>query len=223
MLRIRCPVERSDQYRDAFRFQGLESRDHAQEDLTDLPHRRLFIVQRVQQTEDHGRAGTDRAEKRRQKARHGLLQLVTGETAGEKKIVQQAVGIAARQTGGMDQGVGVEPVASVHHRDAHAAQQRGRGDPMGDGKHILATVQGVQTAGRKGKLFCQERRGYRIGGGGHGKSSRVMPDGPEDVLRHFCRIVKSPATFLSLIRMAVSQPRSAPVRRFPRRSSSAGR
>jgi hypothetical protein len=49
-------------------------------------------------------------------------------------------------------------------------------------------VQSVEPAGRKRELLYQKRRGNRFGAGGHRKSSRLSP---EDVLRHFCRIVKS--------------------------------
>lgn len=191
VLRIRRPVERSDKHRNPFGLHGLQGRDHTQEDLADLPQRRLFVVERVQQAEDHGCAGMDGTQKCRQEMDHRLFQLVAGEAAGEEEVAQQTIGIAAGQAGGMDQRMGIEPVTTVHHRHAHAAQQRGRGDTMGEREHILAAVQGVQTAGRKGKLSCQESRGYRIGGRGHGRSSRMMPVGLEEVLRHFCRIVKT--------------------------------
>lgn len=82
----------------------------------------------------------------------------------------------------------IEPVASVDDGNTHAALECRGSDAVGKMERIFAAVQSVEPAGWKRELFGQERRGNCFGGGGHRVSSRLSP---EDVLRHFCRIVKT--------------------------------
>lgn len=52
MLWIHCAVQRSDEHRNTLRLHCLQGRDHAQEDLPDFAHRRLLVVQRIEQSKD---------------------------------------------------------------------------------------------------------------------------------------------------------------------------
>lgn len=81
MLRIHCAVQRSDEHRNAVRLHCLQSRDDAQEDLPDFAHGRLFVIQRIEQSKDHGGAGADGFQKRRQEVDHGLFHLIAREAA----------------------------------------------------------------------------------------------------------------------------------------------
>gem|GEM_PF-5919838 len=96
--------------------------------------------------------------------------------------------MAAGQSGGVDQSMNIEPVAPINNGNTHAAPERGGSNAVGKMECVFAAVQRVEPAGRKRELLYQKRRGNRFGAGGHRKSSRLSP---EDVLRHFCRIVKS--------------------------------
>jgi len=84
--------------------------------------------------------------------RDRLLHLVTGETAGNMDAAQQTVGVLLCDARGFDQRVGIEPVASVRHRDLHSAPERIRCHRMGELEDRLRSVQEIQLAGRLSKV-----------------------------------------------------------------------
>ncbi len=125
-----------------------------------MPHlaqRRLFVIEGIQQSENNRRAGIDGFQESRKEMRDCLLHLVTGKTPRHMDCLQHAVGVGPGCPGRVDQGMHVEPVAPIGHRDTHSAAERIRRNGMGQLKHRFAPVQEVKLAGRKGKLLGKKR------------------------------------------------------------------
>ena len=98
-------------------FHCVESVQHSVKDLADFPQRRLLVVERIQQSEDHSNAGIFAGEKLRQPAGNSGFHLVAGKTARDEDPVQQCIGIETPLASEVGDSVHVEPVAPVNDGD----------------------------------------------------------------------------------------------------------
>ncbi len=113
-----------------------ELRDDTAQHRLGFPERRLFVVKRVEQAEDNGRARPEAAEKKRQTA-HGRLHLVAGESAGDEHPAEEEIRVDPLLAGVADKRVDVETVTAVDDRDPHSPvrglreqKHREREDPL---------------------------------------------------------------------------------------------
>lgn len=120
-FREHCSLRACEQQRNVVALHRSECFEHPVQDLPDFPQRRLFIVERIQQSENKRYAGIDAVKECGQFCRDGGFHLIAGKAAGDKDAVQQRIGINAPLPRTINNSVYVKPVTTVHN---------GNGDPL---------------------------------------------------------------------------------------------
>jgi len=130
-------------------------------DLPDLTERRLLVVERIEQTEDHRGAGVDFCEECRKPVHDGLLHLIAGEAARDENAMEKIVDIQFSLPCKTGKEVDVEPVAPVDHRNGRTVYHAVCRHPERKQKDRFVAVKKIRLAGRDGEVLKHRLIGDR--------------------------------------------------------------
>jgi len=157
LFRRRAEIGRRQEERDVASLQHPECRYDPPETRTNFMKRRLFVVERIQQSEDQHHRRLPCLDEGRKAVGDHRLHLETGERPGDVDVPEEllrappqgrelALRQAPRELGKI---VDVEPVRAVDQRHRKSGRQPPRGNVERQPEHGAAAVQAEELSGRR--------------------------------------------------------------------------